>query len=451
MKAKRIARKKARGMRLFVMLCVALFASVFVMVNAGAWGPVQAVPGKWEVHEWGTFTSMQGTNGKLLAGMHHDEEHLPRFVHNRVTHGRGAFKGNMAGSPPAGVTQKLETPVIYFYTDRPRKVKVKVDFPKGVISEWYPRAKTFSPPLSFSKKTNWTPKGGSMTWEGLARPGKARFPWVHPTNIWAPSRQVPAAAPFVVSTKRYNRTYTEADKFIFYRGLGRFRSWVRVSSSPKNPKEWTLHNRSKQSVPGGLLMHVTRHGGSWRVFGAIDGRSSLKVKAPETPGHMGVFLTNVKRELVKMLVKSGLTKDESWAMVHTWHKSYFKTPGTRVLYIVPRAWTDELLPIRISPRPKKLVRTLVGRIEFLTHAEENDLVRRVKQAYAMKMNYHQIAHKPGVRHYYYNPLGRLAEPKLRRTCQLLKVQHSKLAMQVYCNKMVAQARYDLTRYRMRRR
>lgn len=30
----------------------------------------------------------------------------------------------------------METPVIYFYTDKDTRVSVKVDFPKGWITEW---------------------------------------------------------------------------------------------------------------------------------------------------------------------------------------------------------------------------------------------------------------------------------------------------------------------------
>ena len=36
----------------------------------------------------------------------------------------------------------METPVVYFYTDKETKVSVKVDFPRGWITEWYPFAAT---------------------------------------------------------------------------------------------------------------------------------------------------------------------------------------------------------------------------------------------------------------------------------------------------------------------
>ena len=43
----------------------------------------QAYAGGLVVHEWGTFTSVQGSNGENVAGLEYEEEALPRFVHNR--------------------------------------------------------------------------------------------------------------------------------------------------------------------------------------------------------------------------------------------------------------------------------------------------------------------------------------------------------------------------------
>ena len=37
----------------------------------------------------------------------------------------------------------METPVIYFYSKEPQTVDVRVDFPQGIITEWYPQATTF--------------------------------------------------------------------------------------------------------------------------------------------------------------------------------------------------------------------------------------------------------------------------------------------------------------------
>src|SRR5687768_6711735 len=55
------------------------------------------------VHEWGTFLSVQGSDGSTMGGMVDSEEQLPPFVRERGLSGRNRV----------GLTQKMETPVTY--------------------------------------------------------------------------------------------------------------------------------------------------------------------------------------------------------------------------------------------------------------------------------------------------------------------------------------------------
>ena len=41
----------------------------------------------------------------------------------------------------------METPVIYFYSDREQTVNVRVRFPHGLITEWYPQGRIPPVPL----------------------------------------------------------------------------------------------------------------------------------------------------------------------------------------------------------------------------------------------------------------------------------------------------------------
>jgi hypothetical protein len=87
-------------------------------------------PGGLTVHEWGTFTSVAGEDGfaidwDVLGG----KDDLPGFVNN---HGLPCFKGSFT------TTVRMETPVMYFYSPREVTARVKVLFPHGVITEWYP-------------------------------------------------------------------------------------------------------------------------------------------------------------------------------------------------------------------------------------------------------------------------------------------------------------------------
>ena len=60
----------------------ALAMAVIASSGRGAEGP--AVQGTWIVHEWGTFLSVQGSDGATLGGMVDSEENLPRFVRERA-------------------------------------------------------------------------------------------------------------------------------------------------------------------------------------------------------------------------------------------------------------------------------------------------------------------------------------------------------------------------------
>jgi hypothetical protein len=74
-------------------------------------------------------------------------------------------------------------------------------------------------------------------------------------------------------------------------------------------------------------------------------------------------------------VQAGLSAAEATAMIATWRESYFQAPGIRVFWIVPRAFTDAILPLTVEPEPDALVRVLVGRTEVLTPAFEAEVAR----------------------------------------------------------------------------
>jgi hypothetical protein len=92
----------------------------------------EPVYGGLTVHEWGTFTSIAGQDGQAvewspLTG----STDLPGFVdHFRTPEFKLGLRGKV----------RMETPVLYFYDSREEQVSVKVNFVKGLITEWYPRA-----------------------------------------------------------------------------------------------------------------------------------------------------------------------------------------------------------------------------------------------------------------------------------------------------------------------
>src|SRR5204863_4048766 len=51
----------------------------------------------------------------------------------------------------------------------------------------------------------------------------------------------------------------------------------------------------------------------------------------------------------------------------------FQEDGVRVLYVLPRVWTDAALPMKLDPAPRELVRVMVGRAEVITPDAELSL------------------------------------------------------------------------------
>ena len=93
---------------------------------------ISTPPGDLTAHEWGTFTSVAGEDGSAVdwdaLGCKSD---LPGFVND---FGYRGFKWKLTG------TVRMETPVLYFYSSREVEANVRVMFPHGLITEWYPQA-----------------------------------------------------------------------------------------------------------------------------------------------------------------------------------------------------------------------------------------------------------------------------------------------------------------------
>jgi hypothetical protein len=229
--------------------------------------------------------------------------------------------------------------------------------------------------------------------------------------VWAPSRNVDA---------RTVRVGKEEERFIFYRGLGRFTPPVRVIADATG--EITIHNDSEQNIPAVFLLSSDEEGGAVQSLGGISAKSSATGDAAPTHGPLADYLDDAPQALQAALLASGLTGDEAWSMVDTWSKSYFLSGGLRVLYILPAQWTDEILPLTITPTPVDVVRTLVGRIEVLTPADEEATIASIE------------AHAAGAGTF--DLTSRFAEPRLRRACELMGSNH---ALANTCITLISQA------------
>lgn len=346
---------------------------------AGDDGPPPA-KAPFVVHEWGTFTSVQGADGVGLEGLAHEEEALPDFVYSRTKvrdcplRDRG-YKG--LEKPAQRVTQKMETPVLYFHTDVPRRARVHVDFVKGLITQWYPVTDLLGPPegardagpLDVSKVER-----SFLEWEVdlLPRTGEApgEIPTVADDVPWAFARKVDAA--WVRTVPRHDAARsgpTEAEHYLFYRGLGAFTLPMTVTTDPDG--ELSFHNGSAHAVPAVVALEVNV-GGKWtgrhRVVAPVaagETAANLLRGRKQEPWKDG-GVEGLRSDVLKILASQGMNLDEAQAMIATWARSWFSSDGVRVFYVLPRPLVDALLPLKIDPVPDRIERALVGRIEVLS-------------------------------------------------------------------------------------
>jgi hypothetical protein len=166
----------------------------------------------------------------------------------------------------------------------------------------------------------------------------------------------------------------------------------------------------------------------------LAGKSSEEVTLNArftSPLPLGEGVPHVKNLVVSALVNAGLYAKEAQAMVNTWERSYFRTDGLRVLYLVPRERVDAVLPIHIKPAPEKLVRVMVGRIEVLTPTRERQIEKLVADLGATDFKTRESASSGLAR------LGRLGEPALRRVLVTTPDPEVRSRAQTLISKMAA--------------
>jgi hypothetical protein len=333
-----------------------LLASAAAILRAAEIQPVQ--PSDLTVHEWGTFTSVAGEDGAAVVwdalGGKND---LPKFV---ASFGY-CLKQGLTG------TVRMETPVMYFYSPRELDAHVKVAFPRGVITDWYPQAKHLT---------------GAIEWPSIkVEPNTSP---ALPTET-EPSRYYAArgtdGAPLTVGDQH--------EKFLFYRGVGNFQ--VPLSARVAADGTVAVENRGSDPVPSVILFENRAGRLGYRSAGAV--RDAVTLDPPLLDSSLPVL----RYELETALIAQGLYPKEAQAMVETWRDSWFEE-GTRLIYILPARAIDAFLPLQVDPAPSQTARVFVGRIELITP----EIKRSVENAIAR-------ADWPAIERY-----GRFVDPILDR-------------------------------------
>jgi len=153
----------------------------------------------------------------------------------------------------------------------------------------------------------------------------------------------------------------QQEKFLFYRGVSTFS--VPLSATLDAEGKLRLKNQGDQEIPTTILFERRGEKVGYRIGDLLKKEAILDV--PE----LGSTIDELDRDLEGILVAQGLYHDEARAMVETWRNSWFEE-GSRLLYIVPSAFVNEVLPLSIHPLPAQTVRVFVGRLELVTPATE---------------------------------------------------------------------------------
>jgi len=254
---------------------------------------------------------------------------LPCFVERSRFNPKGSAWG----------TVRMETPVLYFYTDRDTETLVQVRFPQGALTEWFPRA---------------TVANGSIRWNHVTlKPHlKPDFPVESGKSHYYLARETDAS-PLVSGS--------DQERFLFYRGVGTFAPPIAATTAGDGSV--TVWNPRGQPL-GDVIVFENRGGATaFDVRHATAGQTTLAVPALDPE------FASPAIELERMLIAGGLYPKEARAMVDTWRDSWFEE-GARLFYVVPSAVVDSILPLAIDPPPAQTVRVFVGRVELITPATQ---------------------------------------------------------------------------------
>jgi hypothetical protein len=302
-------------------------------------------------HEWGTFTTVAGETGQAVEWL---PLNVPSELPSFVEHFKGTgFKVGLGG------TIRMETPVLYFYSTRDTNVDVSVSFSHGLITEWYPHASKVEPSSSqenvvkFQQQSN-----GSISWKSVrVQPSAARSFAQEPQPSHYYAARAVAASPLRVDAKHGD----QQEQFLFYRG-------VSVANPPL----------SALVMPNGQVEAINQTGGEVPMLILFERRGEkigyrtltfLREGAILNPPALDATLDSLLTNLETSLVSAGLYPDEAHAMLESWKDSWFEE-GSRLIYIVPKSFVEQILPLTIQPEPAPVNRVFVGRMELLTPATQ---------------------------------------------------------------------------------
>lgn len=270
------------------------------------------------VHEWGVWQLDARGRVRSLEDVARES---PAFVHRERD--VPAHPPELPAMSPAPY-EVYDKPVVFLYADLETEVTLTVRTPRGRPWLYYPSA------------TIGRSRGElALRFTGRALPVDAALPagLAYPTppsgHWWSYLRGV-GASPFVTADRR------EAERFLFYDGVAPF------------PRGFTRARGALVPIAGSAPTVA------WRVLGREVEHLQIAGTSMRRAATMPV--TALRAQLHAALVQAGLTPAEAESLLLTWHAALVQPGGARLIWLLPRASYDAMLPLEITPAPRELVR-----------------------------------------------------------------------------------------------
>jgi hypothetical protein len=284
------------------------------------------------VHEWGVW--QLDPSGRLSSRATVAAE-APAFVH-RTPAALSALEDLTPAPYIPGGSETFDKPVIFLYATTALDVNVTVRVPRGRPWLYFPDATLGR--MGGAPSLRWTgralPVGTSengATLPSVLAPtgGAADLVRGLPRTDWWNLLRAVGASPFVPTGAA---TY---EKFLYYDGEAPFPAGFRVRRGVVTPI-------------AGRVEPI-----AWQLDGPHWTRLDVRGATVTATDIGNMVALNV--ELGGALARAGLSQPEINALFFTWGRSLFGGPR-RILWLLPRASYDAMLPIEVHPAPLELVR-----------------------------------------------------------------------------------------------
>lgn len=321
----------------------------------------------FEVHEWGVFELYQGIGADFSTGPVCED--LPDFVFRSKIEVKPTACGNncqcIGGNCPKDCShsdsthcpymcsgkacicfidrQEQKKPVINFYTKTEKTLSVSVKSTNGKLTIWFP------------KHTSITQDSKNLSWKSLTiSPTKQSLKNPKGSSWWETARDTDAA---YVTTQDGT-----SEKFLFYEGETQQPN-CGLEIKQENEKLIFI-NKTNKKYPESFIVKDKK------VY-LEDLNKSQELKLTSE-----VKLSDAIEKLKQRLIKEGLYEKEANGIVKIWKNDFFARDGLRAIYIISRDQIDKDFPLEITPKPKNLVRVVLGCIhdsKFLV----TDLIKKL--------------------------------------------------------------------------